>query len=86
MLKASKKEDGSWVLNGVKRFITNGDSDIHLVLARSEEGSKDGTAVFPCSSTTSVTGASQSAVSRTRWVSRVAPLANSYIRMLLPNS
>ena len=42
MLKASQKEDGSWVLNGVKRFITNGDSDIHLVLARSEEGSKDG--------------------------------------------
>ncbi len=42
MLKATKKEDGSYVLNGVKRFITNGDSDIHLVLARSEEGSKDG--------------------------------------------
>lgn len=42
MLKASQKEDGSWVLNGVKRFITNGDSDLHLVLARSEEGSKDG--------------------------------------------
>lgn len=42
MLKASQKEDGSWVLNGVKRFITNGDSDIHLVLARSEEGSRDG--------------------------------------------
>lgn len=42
MLKASQKEDGSWVVNGVKRFITNGDSDIHLVLARSEEGSKDG--------------------------------------------
>ena len=42
MLKASQKEDGSWVLNGVKRFITNGDSDIHLVLARSEEGTKDG--------------------------------------------
>lgn len=42
MLKASQKEDGSWVLNGVKRFITNGDSDIHLVLARSEDGSKDG--------------------------------------------
>ena len=30
------------MLNGVKRFITNGDSDIHLVLARSEEGTKDG--------------------------------------------
>ena len=42
MLKASQKEDGSWVLNGVKRFITNGDSDIHLVLVRSEEGSRDG--------------------------------------------
>ena len=42
MLKATKKEDGSYVLNGVKRFITNGDSDIHLVLARSEEGTKDG--------------------------------------------
>ena len=26
----------------MKRFITNGDSDIHLVLARSEEGTKDG--------------------------------------------
>ena len=42
MLKATRKEDGTWVLNGVKRFITNGDSDIHLVLARSEEGTKDG--------------------------------------------
>ena len=42
MLKATQKEDGSWVLNGVKRFITTGDSDIHLVLARSEEGTTDG--------------------------------------------
>ena len=42
MLKATQKEDGTWVLNGVKRFITNGDSDIHLVLARSENGTKDG--------------------------------------------
>ena len=42
MLKATQKEDGSWVLNGVKRFITNGDADIHLVLARSEEGTTDG--------------------------------------------
>jgi len=42
MLKATQREDGTWVLNGVKRFITNGDSDIHLVLARSESGSKDG--------------------------------------------
>jgi len=32
---------GVWVLNGVKRFITNGDADISLVLARSEEGTND---------------------------------------------
>lgn len=43
MLKATySEEDGCWYLNGVKRFITNGDSDIHLVLARSEEGTRDG--------------------------------------------
>lgn len=43
MLRATydEKED-CWRLNGVKRFITNGDADIHLVLARSEEGTKDG--------------------------------------------
>ena len=42
-LKATYDEaSGCWRLNGVKRFITNGDSDIHLVLARSEEGTKDG--------------------------------------------
>ena len=43
MLKATEdSENGCWRLNGVKRFITNGDSDIHLVLARSEEGTTDG--------------------------------------------
>ncbi len=43
MLKATYDEEGKcWRLNGVKRFITNGDSDIHLVLARSEEGTRDG--------------------------------------------
>ena len=43
MLRATYSEkDGCWLLNGVKRFITNGDSDIHLVLARSEEGTRDG--------------------------------------------
>jgi alkylation response protein AidB-like acyl-CoA dehydrogenase len=42
-LKATySEEDKCWYLNGVKRFITNGDSDIHLVLARSVEGTKDG--------------------------------------------
>lgn len=43
MLKATYDETGQcWRLNGSKRFITNGDSDIHLVLARSEEGTHDG--------------------------------------------
>ncbi len=43
MLKASfDEENNCWRLNGVKRFITNGDADIHLVLARSEEGTTDG--------------------------------------------
>ena len=42
-LKASYDEQkGTWVLNGVKRFITNGDGHISLVLARSEAGTKDG--------------------------------------------
>ena len=43
MLKATFDEASNcWRLNGVKRFITNGDADIKLVLARSEEGSTDG--------------------------------------------
>lgn len=43
MLKATYDEEaGCWRLNGSKRFITNGDSDIHLVLARSEAGTRDG--------------------------------------------
>jgi 3-(methylthio)propanoyl-CoA dehydrogenase len=42
-LKATYSEKkGTWLLNGVKRFITNGDGDIALVLARSEEGTRDG--------------------------------------------
>lgn len=36
------EESGMWLLNGVKRFITNGDADIQLVLARSVEGTTDG--------------------------------------------
>lgn len=43
MLKATYDEENRcWRLNGAKRFITNGDSDIHLVLARSEAGTRDG--------------------------------------------
>ncbi|MFW5751425.1 MAG: acyl-CoA dehydrogenase family protein [Planctomycetota bacterium] len=41
-LKAHEDEHGVWRLNGVKRFITNGCADIHLVLARSEDGSTSG--------------------------------------------
>ena len=42
-LKATYNEaDGVWYLNGVKRFITNGDAQIKLVLARSEDGTNDG--------------------------------------------
>lgn len=42
-LKATWDEENKcWRLNGVKRFITNGDADLHLVLARSEEGTNDG--------------------------------------------
>lgn len=41
-LKATfDQKKNQWFLNGVKRFITNGDADISLVLARSEEGSAD---------------------------------------------
>ncbi len=42
-LKATQdKTTGEWKLNGVKRFITNGDADISLVLARSEPDTSDG--------------------------------------------
>jgi hypothetical protein len=40
-LKATLGDDGVWRLNGVKRFITNGNGQVSLVLARSEEGSSD---------------------------------------------
>ncbi len=50
-LKATySEEQGCWLLNGVKRFITNGDAQIKLVLARSEEGTTDarGLSYFIC--------------------------------------
>ena len=40
-LKATQDTAGNWYLDGVKRFITNGDADISLVLARSEENTSD---------------------------------------------
>ena len=41
-LQAYQDEKGQWFLRGVKRFITNGNGEVHLVLARSEAGTKDG--------------------------------------------
>ena len=49
-LRAYQDENGQWFLNGMKRFITNGCSKVHLVLARSEEGTSDarGLSMFIC--------------------------------------
>jgi hypothetical protein len=41
-LSAYQNDEGKWFLRGVKRFITNGNANVHLVLARSEAGTKDG--------------------------------------------
>jgi alkylation response protein AidB-like acyl-CoA dehydrogenase len=41
-LRAHQDENGQWRLNGMKRFITNGNGDVHLVLSRTEAGTKDG--------------------------------------------
>lgn len=41
-LRATQDEDGQWRLNGMKRFITNGNGNVHLVLSRTEAGTKDG--------------------------------------------
>ena len=40
-LRAWQDAEGNWFLNGMKRFITNGCAQVHLVLARSEEGTSD---------------------------------------------
>jgi len=49
-LTAYQNDEGKWFLRGVKRFITNGNADVHLVLARSESGTKDGRglSMFAC--------------------------------------
>ena len=49
-LHAYQDEKGQWYLKGMKRFITNGNGDILLVLARSEAGTKDarGLSMFVC--------------------------------------
>ncbi len=49
-LRAYQDANGQWYLNGMKRFITNGCAKVHLVLARSEEGTADarGLSMFIC--------------------------------------
>jgi len=49
-LSASQDEKGNWFLRGVKRFITNGNGEVLLVLARTEPGTKDarGLSMFVC--------------------------------------
>jgi alkylation response protein AidB-like acyl-CoA dehydrogenase len=49
-LHAYQDENGNWFLRGVKRFITNGNGDVLLVLARTEAGTKDarGLSMFVC--------------------------------------
>jgi 3-(methylthio)propanoyl-CoA dehydrogenase len=49
-MHAYQNEKGQWFLRGMKRFITNGNAHVHLVLARSEHGTKDGRglSMFAC--------------------------------------
>ena len=49
-LQATQNAEGQWFLRGVKRFITNGNAQLLLVLARSEQGTKDGRglSLFAC--------------------------------------
>jgi len=55
-LQAYQDEKGHWKLRGVKRFITNGNGQVLLVLARSEPGTKDarGLSMFACLADSSV--------------------------------
>ena len=79
MLKATFDEkENCWRLNGVKRFITNGDSDIHLVLARSD-------VACLCSYTISAMVALTCVTSRTSSVYMVRLLASLFTRMQKQN-
>jgi len=55
-LQAYLDNAGDWRLRGVKRFITNGNGQVLLVLARSEAGTKDarGLSMFVCHADDSV--------------------------------
>jgi hypothetical protein len=53
---AYQNDKGEWFLRGMKRFITNGNAQVLLVLARSEAGTKDGRglSLFVCSADSTV--------------------------------
>ncbi len=55
-LTAYQDEKGNWFLRGVKRFITNGNGEVLLVLARTEAGTKDarGLSMFVCNGDSTV--------------------------------
>ncbi len=70
--KAVRQEDGSWHIEGVKRFITSGEHDmseniVHFVLAR-PEGAGPGTKACRCSSCRSTTSTGRPA----SWASATA--------------
>ena len=56
-MRAAEQPDGTWRLNGAKRFITNGGAEVLLVLARSEQGTVDGLglSLFLCESGPAIT-------------------------------
>ncbi len=85
MLKATYDEaNNCWRLNGVKRFITNGDADMHLVLARSEEGTRDGRGLSMFIYDKRDGGVNVRRI-ETNWVFTVLLPANWFTKMLKPN-
>ena len=82
MLKATYDEaNNCWRLNGVKRFITNGDANLHLVLAHVAKKEPKTDVVCLCSSMTRTTGEWTYAVLKTSWVFMVLLLVSWFIRM-----
>ncbi len=86
MLKAHwDEEKQTWLLNGVKRFITNGDGHISLVLARSEEGTSDARGLSMFVYDRAHMARQASAALRTNWVSKDRPPVNWSSRMCWPS-
>ena len=83
MLKATySEEEGCWLLNGVKRFITNGDGEVSPVPKRARQTA----AASRCSFTTSAKAASTCAASRTSSAFTAPRHASLSTRTPTPNS